>query len=169
MPARSACGSYRAGRPCGRGGPTFLLDPATDLFDRLQAEPDDVERVQHGDRVVEFVMDGVVESDRGAVSSVSAGPFPRPAPRTGRATSTASGSPRGAASVSRRVRLSPPWVHGRGDGRAAVAVPGYRHVRVSNSAVPSSWGHQPPRWRRICFQLERWYLRRSHPMTRRQV
>jgi hypothetical protein len=61
-----------------------------------------------------------------------------------------------------------------GDHGVGMAVPRQRYrvtgtVRVSNSTVPSSWGHQPPRWRRICFQLERWYLRRSHPMTRRQV
>ena len=31
--------------------------------------------------------------------------------------------------------------------------------------MPSSWGHQPPRCRGICFQLARWCLRRSHPMT----
>ena len=38
--------------------------------------------------------DPLVESDRGAVSVFRAGPFPRPARRTGRAASTASGSPR---------------------------------------------------------------------------
>jgi hypothetical protein len=37
----------------------FLLDSAADLFHRLQAEPHDVECVQHGDGVVEFVADGV--------------------------------------------------------------------------------------------------------------
>jgi hypothetical protein len=36
----------------------------------------------------------IVGSDRGAVSALSAGPFPRPALRTGRARSHASGSPR---------------------------------------------------------------------------
>jgi hypothetical protein len=77
-----------------------LLDAAADFVDDLGAQPDHVEGVQHGDRIREAVADRVVESGRGAVSSVSAGPFPRPAPRTGRATSTASGSPQGAASKS---------------------------------------------------------------------
>ena len=71
-----------------------LLDPAADLVDDLGAELDDVEGVQDGDRVGQLVADRVVESDRGAVSRLSTGPFPRSAPRTGRATSTASGSPR---------------------------------------------------------------------------
>jgi hypothetical protein len=79
-----------------------LLHSPSDLVNDLGAEPDNVEGVKDGDRVGQPVMDGVVESDRGAVSSVSAGPFPRPAPRTGRATSTASGSPRGVPGVSRR-------------------------------------------------------------------
>lgn len=43
--------------------------------------------------VVEAVA-GEVRSARGAVSAVSAGPFPRAASRTGRAACTASGSPR---------------------------------------------------------------------------
>jgi len=48
----------------------------------LGAEPDHMECVEHGDGVRQAVTDGVVEWDRsGAVSSVSGGPFPRPAPR----------------------------------------------------------------------------------------
>ena len=78
-----------------------LLNSAADLVDDLGAEPDDVRGVEDRNRVGQLVTDRVVESGRGAVSSVSAGPFPRPAPRTGRATSTASGSPRGDARVSR--------------------------------------------------------------------
>ncbi|MBO0879701.1 MAG: hypothetical protein J2P17_04890 [Mycobacterium sp.] len=37
----------------------LLLHPAADLVDDLGAEPDDVERVEHGDRVWELVADGV--------------------------------------------------------------------------------------------------------------
>ena len=65
----------------------LLLDAASDLIERLAGELDDVEGVEDGDGVGQLVADRVVESGRGAVSSVSAGPFPRP----GRATSTASG------------------------------------------------------------------------------
>ena len=92
----------------------------------LAGELEDVEGVEHGDGVRQLVADRVVESDWGAVSSVSAGPFPRPAPRTGRATSTASGSPRGDARVSRLAR-EPVAGSGGGDGRAAVAVAGDAH------------------------------------------
>ena len=38
----------------------LLLDPAADLVDGLGAELDDMERVEHGGRVFELVVDGVL-------------------------------------------------------------------------------------------------------------
>src|SRR5215207_531330 len=68
-----------------------LLNPAADLVDRVQAE---------------------VRSTRGAVSRLSAGPFPRAASRTGRACCHASGSPR--AAVGYRTARVVCSVHGVG-------------------------------------------------------
>jgi hypothetical protein len=104
------------------------------------------------------VMSQTVESGRARFQRFN-WPECRIAPRTGRATSTASKSPRGAASRSADecgCRL--PRCPRGGEGSAAVAVAGHGPLRCRKCAVPGSWGHQPPRWRRICFQLERWHL-----------
>src|ERR1700674_3954727 len=48
----------------------------------------------HAERTHHGLTGEIVESDRGAVLPFRSSPFPRPARRTGRATFTASGSPR---------------------------------------------------------------------------
>ena len=73
QPSSTTCGTGRAGRLCGPDVPSSRSGPV-------------------GGTRPTWCSRGGIGPGRGA--SVSAGPFPRPVPRTGRATSTASGSPR---------------------------------------------------------------------------
>jgi len=77
-------GEQRVADPAAVPG-QLLLDTAADVVDGGVPESGDVEGVQHPHGVRQGGAQRRVESDRGRGVSASAGPFPRPAPRTGRA------------------------------------------------------------------------------------
>ncbi len=88
----------------------FLLEPAPDLIDRVPAQFHNVEGVNDGDRVLEFVIDGVlVVLERGPVSLFHSGSERRTAlfaPACGYRPGTAR------TKSNRVARVLPSWVAG---------------------------------------------------------
>ena len=98
------------------GGQLLSHDPRDDLADRLPADSH-----QPGElRLAHLLRQPRVGVEPGRVATLSGDCFPDPLPRTGRARSRASGSPRAHSVVAHGVRLPSVWPTARGSGRPGI-------------------------------------------------